>query len=546
MSYSGKYNILRFNLNNLFKVFDEGTITINVSKEVAISNVPLSKCLFINSESVSTDNLTTKQFIYFANKVNPTTVEDIIDVDYDGDNAMILFKNENNVDVFLCLQGLTNDDNNLVYEFKQYLDNSPNYGLVWSSSLHIMFKLSDAVDYDSILFDVDENVNIIYRANIVYPDTDHIIQLHNTQQGNMYVCSRVYCIGTNYIDEYYNDIVFATEDTIKLDELIEQYSVDKTISPTVVDLSNDWMALTHMRAYGTHSLFIISSNESTLSLTISKDTSMDVNNLSSFDNNETTTNAFNIVINDGAVLNVANTVSTSTTNCYFRINDGNMHYLGEQMTEFNCPSIYQRVINESVDDAEIQPRRLLSVIGTMSSIQNNLSQLYNMIGSQLDAGRTINNIDGSTNDTGFTIGALSLNTKQWFENLMEPLNSAATYVPIKYDYRVDLSVSDITLNDKRYQQVFVIINNEFYQIACVLSNGVGYLYKNKDNGTFHYIMNNDTLCNDIITESNLITTNSSGLNYNNEQVGYNTTSLKLQDKTAFATTIGDNIYFVHL
>ena len=132
------------------------------------------------------------------------------------------------------------------------------------------------------------------------------------------------------------------------------------------------------------------------------------------------------------------------------------------------------------------------------------------------------------------------------ENLMEPLNSAATYVPIKYDYRVELSIGDITINDKRYQQVFVIINNEFYQIACVLSSGVGYLYKNKDNSTFHYIMNNDTLYNDTITESNLLTTNSSGLIYNNEQVGYNTTSLELQGKTAFATTIGDNIYFVKL
>ena len=176
--------------------------------------------------------------------------------------------------------------------------------------------------------------------------------------------------------------------------------------------------------------------------------------------------------------------------------------------------------------------------------------LYNTITNQLEQGRKVSRITGETIDTGFAVGALSYDVKQYIESLVQP-NEQQTNNVISFDYSVMFSVSDtINIDNIAYSVVVITIDNIDYNVVGVFNDTLATLYATNDSPRkYQYVYTvdeNTYVLNSVFTETDNIATVNNKLTYWYKQVGYYTHSCQVNSKQSFMTTIGDNIYFVSM
>ena len=560
------YNILYIN-TNIFKQFNnETTITINVNKDTAILNVPLSKCLFINNNGITNENAHEQQFMYFANKPTPTTADDI--VNYSIDDNIVYIENSNNDNIYMCIQGIT-DDGNIKFIFDQHMDTNQNYGLRWSSNYNVIFKLPSAINTST--YKLADNNSISYQEvecicvsnNIEYISIDNVITLHQTNKHGVYKPPRIYAIGTEYDNYTYSFTVFTNSNPVNLGEIIknkmeitpnedEEYNYN-IYQPNIISYEDRYKTTIHKRDY--RDVFIVPINDTpTLDISNTGDLNIYLDKLGkdpSYPDETLFNNDITLTIGEGSAVNIVGDISDLSDKLAIELNGGTITYNGKEINEVNGPELYFKTINSNIDTADIEPHPKLSLLGSLTSIQNNLTMIYNTITDQLEQGRKVSTITGESYDTGFTIGALSYDVKQYIESLVQP-NEQQTDNIISYDYNVIFSVSDtINIDNKDYSAVVITIDNTDYNVVGVFNNQFATLYTtgNDSSRSYHYVYTIDRtsyVFDTVHTESDIIATVNNKLTYRSKQVGYYTHNCQVNRKQSFMTTIGDNIYFVSM
>lgn len=560
------YNIIYLN-TNIFKQFvNEATTTINV-KGAVISNVPLSKCLFINNSSVTAENAHEQQFMYFANKSIPTTADDI--VNYSWLSNTLRIENNNNDDIYMCIQGIADDTGNIKFIFDQHSDiDYAKYGLRWSSNYNVIFKLPAAINTstyklaDNNTFNYPEDECICVSNNIEYITIDNVITLHQTNKYGVYKPPRIYAIGTEYDNYTYSFTVFTKSSPVELGTIIknkmeitpntDEYNYN-IYQPNIISYEDRYKTTIHRRDY--RDVFIVPIGDTpTLDISNTGDLTIYLDKLGK-DPSDTDEALFNenitLTIGEGSAVNIVGDISDLSSNLNIELNGGTITYNGKEINEVNGPELYFKITNSNIDTLEIEPHPKLSLVGSLTSIQNNLTMLYNTITNQLEQGRKVSTITGESYDTGFTIGALSYDVKQYIESLVQP-NEQQTNNVISYDYNVMFSVSDtVNIDNIAYSAVVITIDNTDYNIVGVFNNQFATLYTtgNDLSRSYHYVYTVDRtqyVFDTVHTESDIIATVNNKLTYRSKQVGYYTHSYQVNRKQSFITTIGDNIYFVSM
>ena len=559
------YNIIYLNAN-IFKQFvSETSTTINVNKYTVISNVPLSKCLFINNSSVTAENASEQQFMYFANNPIPTTADDIVNYSWSSNTLQI--ENNNNDDIYMCIQGITDDDGNIKFIFDQHSDiDYAKYGLRWSSNYNVIFKLPAAIDTsinklaDNIAFNYPEDENICVSNNIEYITIDDVITLHQTNKYGVYKPPRIWAIGTEYDNYTYSFTVFTNANSVDLGKIIKN-KMEITIEdeyaniyhPNIVSYDDRYKTTIHQRDL--RDVFIVPVDETpTLDINNTGDLTIYLDKLGkdpSYPDETLFNKDITLTIGEGSAINIVGDISDLSDKLAIGLNGGTITYNGKEINEVNGPELYFKTTNSNIDTVDIEPRPKLSLLGSLTSIQNNLTILYNTITNQLEQGRKVSTITGESYDTGFTIGALSYDVKQYIESLVQP-NEEQTDNIISYDYNVMFSVSDtVNIDNKDYSAVVITIDNTDYNVVGVFNNQFATLYTtgNDSSRSYHYIYTIDGtkyVFDTVHTESDIIATVNNKLTYRSKQVGYYTHSCQVNGKQSFLTTIGDNIYFVSM
>ena len=554
------------------------TLTIKYGN-TTIENVTVSNVLFINN-GISSSNYTEHPFIYFT----PTQTTDLITLDTDtlsgtSDGKQRLTLKTIASNVYMCCQGVANESRTLEYklqyDFIQYAN----------TTSHIMMKLPQPINLDYINRSSTETGSIVCKYNVSYDEdidltNQTVITLPNTRNMFGILSPSMFNNKQDYVDDSFNYacyVIYANKNMGGVIEFMKYYNVidhaNKTIRLHVCDYNNAYKAIVHGASYGICDVYIVYNSGTTIEFTKPDDT-VDVDNITLYmddinrysDGTTTTSNRITINVYYGFNMNLQATTTYDKqfyeTVQIFTTGLNNIKFNNQTITYDNNPWLY-RSINNVV--AMTNPRPRLSLIGNTSSIQRNLTTLYNTIGNLIE--RRLDQATGETVDVGFNVANLDYTTQDVIRVLVSDVLHtelpSLVNIPshLKYDYSAQVNTLEdrkITIDGVKYTPLLININCGLFCLRSVFTidnnTVIAMCYVGDVNqSVMHMVYNNTTIIEDTHTEANKlvrVNTPTTQLTYKNNIVGYFTEPTHMningQYHVCYNTTIGENYYFTTL
>lgn len=572
-------NILFIKINGI----SDNTLTIRYG-DTTIENVPVNQVLFIN-DGVDTSNYQNHPFVYFSTTINPTSTADLITLDADTLSATSNGKQRLTLkttayDVYMCCQGVANESGTLEYKLQYKFIHYTN------ANTHIMMKLPQVINLDYLNKSSMETNTICCKYNVLYDETISIsnqtmITLPNTRDVFGILSPTMFNNQQGYISDadfkYACYVIYADKNENYVIDFMKYYNVidhaNKTINLHVCDYNNAYKAIIHDPVYGVCDVYIVYNRGTTIefakpadadentNLTLYMD---DINRYT--DGTTTTSNKITVNVYDGFNMNLqANTTYDEqfyNTVQIFTTGINNIKYNNQTITYTAQPWLYRSIQNVV---SIVNTRPDLSLLGNTTSIQHNLTTLYNTVGNLIE--RRLDNITGETVDVGFNVANIDYTTQDVIRILISDTLHAELpsliNIPkhISYNYSAQINTDEdkmITIGDVKYTPLLININNGVFCLRAMFTidnkTVIAMCYTNNiSTAVMHMVDNNNTILEDSLTEANkLVRVNvpTTQLTYENNIVGYFTepAHMNINGKyhLCYTTTIGENYYFTTL
>lgn len=569
--------------NALFVKINDASNTLTIKySDTTIENVPVNQVLFIN-DGIDTSNYSSHPFVYFSTKINPTLTTDLLTFDDDtltttSDGKQRLTLKTTAQDVYMCCQGIANESGTLEYKLQYRF-------IHYTNTTHIMMKLPQAINLAYVNKSSTETDTICCKYNVLYDEgitvsNQTVITLPNTRDMFGILSPSMFNNMQDYVSGGFNYacyVIYAKENIGGVIDFMKYYDIInheyKNINIHVCDHSNAYKSIVHGPGYGMCDVYIVYNGGISIEFAKPVDT-VENTNLTLYmddinrytDGTITTSNRITINVYDGFNMNLLATTTYDKqfyeTVHIFTTGTNNIKYNSQTITYDNNPWLYRSITN--VTDIA-QPRPELSLLGNASSIQHNLTRLYNTIGNVIE--RRLDNITGETVDIGFNVANLDYNTQDIIRTLISDVLHAelpvliTTPKHISYDYSAQFNTDAdkmITIDDTKYTPLLININGGIFCLRGLFTidnkTVITMCYVNYTSaGIMHMVDNNNTIIDDNLTEVNkLVRVNvpTTQLTYENNIVGYFTepTHMNINGSyhLCYTTTIGENYYFTTL